>query len=59
MQAWEAMEELGFPVLNAKLGNRIVFGEASAEGKGIYEQKKDPKAKAELAKLTKEILTLF
>ena len=53
------MQELGFPVLNAKLGNRIVFGEASAEGKGVYEQKKDPKAKAELSKLTKELLTLF
>ena len=59
MEAWEAMQDLGFPVLNAKLGNRVAFAEAVTEWKGVHELKKDPKAKAELAKLTKEILTLF
>lgn len=58
-EAWEVMPELGFPVLKSKLGNRIAFGTASAVGKGVQELKKDPKAKAELAQLTTEILTLF
>lgn len=57
--AREVMPELGFPVLESKLGNRIVFGEASAIGRGVLEMKKDSKAKSELAQLTKEILTLF
>ena len=54
-----AMPELGFPVLESKLGNRIVFGEASSMGKGVLEMKKDSKAKSERVQLTKEILTLF
>ena len=31
MEAWEAMQDLGFPVLHAKLGNRVAFAEAVTE----------------------------
>jgi len=31
MEAWEAMQDLGFPVLHSKLGNRVAFAEAVTE----------------------------
>ncbi|MEL6257292.1 MAG: ParA family protein [Bacteroidota bacterium] len=43
------------PVLDTKINSRVAYTEASIEGKGVYEYS-DQKAKAEMVKLTEEVL---
>jgi len=43
------------PVLDSKIGSRVAYTEVSVMGQGVFEHS-DPKAKTEMANLTKEIL---
>ncbi|MCB0853614.1 MAG: ParA family protein [Bacteroidetes bacterium] len=43
------------PVLDTKINSRVAYTEASISGKGVYEYS-DTKAKAEMVRLTKEVL---
>ncbi len=54
--AFEAVDALELPVLDTKIAQRVAYAEAVVEGKGVFEHR-DPKAKAELVALTKELLT--
>ena len=43
------------PVLKSKINSRVAYTEASVTGQGVFEYS-DPKAKSEIANLTKEVL---
>jgi len=55
-EAFEAIDALDLPVLETRIAQRVAYAEAVVEGKGVFEHR-DPKAKAELVALTKELLT--
>ena len=50
----EALREHELVVLNTKLGNRVAYVDSATNGLGVVEYK-DPKAKAEMNRLTDEI----
>ncbi len=45
------------PILETTIRNRVAYNKTGIEGKGVYEYS-DTKAKAEMVKLTKEVLKL-
>ncbi len=54
----EVLDEMGIPTLKTTIKNRIAYPEATAMGMGVFEHG-DPKAKAEMVELTKEVLALL
>lgn len=57
-EAKEAVDDLGFQMLKASVKTRQAYKEAIQYGLGVYEYK-DKKAKAEMVKLTNEIISLL
>lgn len=54
----EAVKEYEVEVLKTKLANRVAYVDTATEGLGVMEYK-DPKAKAEMLALTKELQTVI
>lgn len=54
----EVLEELGIPILDSPLKNRVAYREATIQGLGVFEYK-DPKARDEIARLTNELKAIF
>lgn len=57
-EAKEAVDDLGFKMLESSVKTRQAYKEAIQFGLGVYEYK-DKKAKAEIVKLTNEIISIL
>jgi chromosome partitioning protein len=56
LAAQNAVQNLDVPVLEARLGHRVAFGEALLRGQGVVESQPDSEAAWEVRRLVKEVL---
>lgn len=54
----DALKELELPVLNSHISQRVIFAEAAASGKTVFDIEPDGKAANEITSLVNEILKL-
>lgn len=54
----EALREMELPVLSSYISQRVIFAEAAASGKTVFDLEPDGKAASEISSLVNEILRL-
>jgi chromosome partitioning protein len=55
----EALEAYGLPTLDASIVQRVVFAEAAAVGRAVYEQDRDGVASQEIEQVIAELQERF